>query len=147
MNPDSRSLDDLHPHVKMLCEKHLVLCRDAGIPCTVTFTFRSIATQNGLYAQGRTKPGKRVTNAKGGESFHNYGLAYDLVPTELLKKANWGDNARDQETTNKIWKEVATLGKSIGLEWGGDWKSIKDRPHFQWTNGLTIHDLQAGKRP
>lgn len=144
MTADSRSLDDLHPIVRAKCEAHIAACAKAGIPITVTFTYRSNETQAALYAQGRTAPGKIVTNAKAGQSFHNYRLAYDATPTALLKLKNWGDNPKDQAETNRIWALYGYLAKQQGLEWGGDWKTIKDRPHCQWTGGLTLAQLQQG---
>ncbi|GAA0449393.1 MAG: M15 family metallopeptidase [Bacillota bacterium] len=50
-------------------------------------------------------------------------------------------------TVNAKWKRVAAIGKSLGFEWGGDWSSFKDYPHLQMTGGLTLSQLQAGKRP
>ena len=52
--------------------------------------------------------------------------------------------------TNPNWSKIAALGKSIGFEWGGDWKSFKDKPHFQYTFGKTLAQLrdlyQSGHR-
>jgi peptidoglycan L-alanyl-D-glutamate endopeptidase CwlK len=147
MTADSRSIDDLHPVVAAKCRAHVAACEAAGMPIAITFTYRSIETQNALYAQGRTKPGKVVTNAKGGQSLHNYRLAYDGVPKKLLAYPNWGDTPAHQAEANAAWSLYAKLGKVQGLEWGGDWKSIKDRPHMQWTGGLTLAQLQQGHVP
>ena len=144
---DSRNLDDLHPHVHAMAIMLLAQAKAAGIPLTVTFTLRSMETQAALYAQGRTKPGKIVTNAKPGYSFHNYGLALDVVPTELLKLPNWGDNPKDQARADALWAKVGAIGKAIGFRWGGDFRTIRDRPHFEWSGALTLADLRAGKRP
>jgi peptidoglycan L-alanyl-D-glutamate endopeptidase CwlK len=146
MTADSRSLADLHPIVRAKCEAHMKACADAGMPIRITFTYRSNETQAALYAQGRTKPGKIVTNAKAGQSFHNYRLAYDGVPEKLLVLPNWGDNKRDQHVADAAWALYAQLGKAQGLEWGGDWRTIKDRPHMQFTGGLTLAQLQQGHR-
>jgi peptidoglycan L-alanyl-D-glutamate endopeptidase CwlK len=106
-------------------------------------TYRSIDEQNELYAQGRTKPGKIVTNARGGSSYHNYGLAIDIVLIIDGKTASWdmvtdfdGDHVAD-------WMECVKIFKSHGWEWGGDWKSIKDYPHFQRTFGKSEVQLLA----
>jgi peptidoglycan L-alanyl-D-glutamate endopeptidase CwlK len=144
---DSRRLEDLDPRVADMCRKHQHACQAAGIPFRVTFTLRSIATQNALYAQGRTAPGKIVTNARGGYSFHNYGLAYDGTPESLLNLPSWGDTPAHQKETNRIWALYGRLGKEFGLRWGGDFKSIKDRPHMEWSGSLSLADLRAGKRP
>ena len=88
-----------------------------------------------LYAKGRTTPplGKAniVTNARGGQSWHNFGLAFDIVVLDTIGKEDW-------DIRHPAWKAVAALGKSVGLEWGGDWVSFKDYPHFQYTAGLTL---------
>lgn len=144
MAGDSRSLDDLDPRVAALCRQHLALCEAHGIKVIVTFTFRSKETQAALYAQGRTEPGEIVTNAKPGESFHNYGLAYDLVPLKPNGAADWDVKSA---TAAARWNEIGALGKSLGLRWGGDFHSIKDRPHFEWSGDLKLSDLQKGKKP
>jgi len=146
---DSRDINDLHPYLKELCKHHQAACVVNGIPFTVTFTYRSFDTQAKLYAQGRTHPGKIVTNAKPGQSYHNYGLAYDATPTCLLKLTNWGDTPEHQQETDRIWALYGHLGKELGMRWGGDFKSLKggDRPHMEWSGNLSLHDLQMGKRP
>jgi peptidoglycan L-alanyl-D-glutamate endopeptidase CwlK len=122
-------------------------CAAAGISATITFTYRSPATQDALYAQGRTKPGRIVTNARAGSSFHNYGLAYDATPTALLKLPNWGDVPAHQKETDRIWALYGRLAREHGLRWGGDFKSIKDRPHCEWSGALGLAELRAGRRP
>lgn len=144
---DSRKLDDLHPRVRKMAERLLADAKAAGIPLTVTFTLRSMETQAALYAQGRTKPGKIVTNARAGYSYHNFGLALDVVPTSLLALPSWGDTPAHQKATNALWARVGAIGKAIGFRWGGDFKSIKDRPHFEWSGDLALADLRSGKRP
>lgn len=146
MTADSRSIDDLDPRVAAQCRAHMAACAQAGIPIKLTFTFRSFETQDALYAQGRTKPGKIVTKAKGGQSLHNYKLAYDGVPIALLALPNWGDTPEHQKETDRIWALYGKLAEQQGLEWGGRWK-FKDRPHCQNTFGLTLAQLQAGRRP
>ena len=83
-----------------------------------------------------------MTKAPPGRSYHNYGLAYDVVPLRN-GKAVWGTTGADGE----LWLRVGLLGEAVGLEWAGRWKRFKDFPHFQWTGGLTLADLIAGKRP
>ena len=102
-----------------------------------THTLRTIAEQDALYAQGRTKPGKKVTNAKGGSSFHNYGLAIDICLIIDGKDVSW-DTLKDYDGDKVAdWMEIVSIFKSRGWEWGGDFKSIKDAPHFQKTFGFT----------
>jgi len=135
---NSRNINDLHPRVKAMCELFIQHCKAEGVNVTITSTFRDKESQDALYAQGRTAPGNKVTKAKGGESFHNYKLAFDCVPV-VNGVAQWNDNS--------LWNRIGQYGKECGLEWGGDFKSFKDKPHFQWSNGLTISELKLGKTP
>ncbi len=94
----------------------------------ITDALRTFEEQDEIYAQGRTKPGPVVTFAKGGESFHNYGLAFDAV--EMV-----GGKVSYSRFNNR----TTTIAKNLGFEWGGDWPSPKtDNPHFQMTFGQTI---------
>jgi peptidoglycan L-alanyl-D-glutamate endopeptidase CwlK len=139
---NSRSLDDLHPYVAYL-GKQLVLACQQSLDCDllVTSTYRDHESQNALYAQGRTTPGNIVTNAKGGQSFHNYQCAFDVVPVRN-GKAVWGTTGPD----GVLWQNIGMLGESLGLEWAGRWVSFKELAHFQYTAGLKLADFQAGKR-
>jgi peptidoglycan L-alanyl-D-glutamate endopeptidase CwlK len=137
---NSRKIDDLHPIVIKKCLDHIHACKQEGIDLLVTSTYRDGESQNELYAQGRTKPGKIVTNAKAGQSYHNWKVAYDVVPLRFGKPV-WGTSGEDGE----LWKKVGELGKAQGLEWAGDWKKFKEFPHFQFTGGLTLADFQEGK--
>jgi peptidoglycan LD-endopeptidase CwlK len=104
---------------------------DEGIYVLITDGYRSYAEQDALYAQGRTKPGKIVTNAKGGQSNHNFGIAVDFCLTNKEGTAAYW-------TVNKDWKRVAAIAKSKGFEWGGDWTSFKDNPHLEYTGEITV---------
>lgn len=135
-----KKLTNVHPTVR---EKAIELIKRAyaqGIYVLITQGYRSIAEQNELYAQGRTKPGKIVTNARGGYSYHNFGLAFDIVIQNADGSLCWS-------VADKRWKTVGAIGKSLGLEWGGDWRDFPDYPHFQLTFGVSLADLRAGKRP
>ena len=134
---NSRSLDDLMPAVKERVEKFLNSAKAAGIDLLITSTYRYNESQNALYAQGRTTPGKKVTNAKAGQSFHNYRCAVDVVPV-VAGKPRW-------DVKDEVWQQVGALGKAAGLEWAGDWKKFKEYPHFQYTGGLTLAQLQLAK--
>ena len=127
---------ELLPLVQKKLNEHKELCAKRGITIQVTSTYRSIEDQDKLYAQGRTAPGNIVTNAKGGQSFHNWRVAYDVVPI-VNGKAAW-----DQEA---LFYAIGEFGKQCGLEWGGDWTSFKDLPHFQLTFGYTFQDFIDGK--
>ena len=109
--------------------------------CRFTHTLRTNAEQNMLYAQGRTTKGKIVTNAKGGQSYHNYGLAIDICLIIDGKEASW-DTLKDYDGDHMSdWQEIVRIFKMYGWEWGGDWK-FKDAPHFQKTLGMSIKDWQ-----
>lgn len=131
----SRSLEDLQPTVRKKAEQLLELAQKENIELLITSTRRTEAEQNSLYAQGRTTPGAIVTNARYPYSLHNHGVAFDIVPVEN-GQAIWNNN--------DLWNRVGALGKSIGLEWGGDWTLFPDKPHFQYTAGLTLQDLIDG---
>ena len=135
---NSRSLDDLLPPVKARVEKFLASAKRAGIDLLVTSTYRDNASQDALYAQGRTAPGRIVTNARAGQSFHNYRCAVDVVPVRNGKPV-W-------DSKDPVWQVVGRLGKAAGLEWAGDWKRFKEFPHFQYTGGLTLAQLQTGAK-
>lgn len=141
----------LHPKVRD--EAGLIyaeICRrlKGRAMCRFVFTLRNFFEQDKLYAQGRTAPGAIVTNAKGGLSFHNYGLAIDIVlivDTDGdgdYDKAVW-DTKTDFDGDGKAdWIEVVAVFKEYGWTWGGDWKFL-DPPHFQKTFGMSVRDLLA----
>lgn len=134
---NSRSLDELLPQVRVRVDKLIENCKAAGIDLLVTSTYRDNESQDALYAQGRTQPGKIVTKAKGGQSFHNYRCAVDVVPL-VNGKPVWDDTM--------LWSQIGGLGKRVGLEWAGDWQTFKEYPHFQYTGGKTLKQLQAGEK-
>lgn len=119
-----------------MCNAFIQKCAAEGIDILITSTFRDNASQNALYAQGRTKPGKKVTNAQAGKSWHNWRVAFDFVPV-VNGKAQWNDT----ETFNRCGE----IGESCGLTWAGRWKSFKELAHLQYTGGLTLADFQKGK--
>lgn len=134
---NSRDLKDLNPVVASKCDAFITECKRQGIDVIITATLRDIESQDALYAQGRTKPGAIVTNAKGGESFHNYACAFDFVPV-VNGKAQWNDI--------NLFNKCGAIAESVGLEWAGRWKTFKELAHCQYTGGLTLKDLQAGKK-
>lgn len=135
---NSRSLDDLVPPARARVQSFLDAAKKQGIDLLVTSTYRDNASQDALYAQGRTTPGKIVTNAKAGQSWHNYRCAVDVVPI-VAGKPRW-------DVKDEVWQQVGALGKAAGLEWAGDWKKFKEYPHFQYTGGLTLAQLQSGAK-
>ena len=85
--------------------------------------------QNALYAQGRTKPGKKVTNARGGYSWHNFGVAGDFGVFKGKLYLDDGTEAQ-RELAQRVHKACSLVTDDAGLEWGGDWQTSKDTPHY-----------------
>lgn len=145
----SRKIEDLHPVVKSKIEQWVDNCKYRNVDVLVYCTYRNHHEQDELYKLGRTvvnptgksskKPfGNIVTNAEGGQSFHQFRVAVDAVPT-LSGKPLWDDT-----------KQYAIMGeeaKKLGIEWAGNWKTFKEKAHFQYTGGLSLKDLQGGKLP
>lgn len=121
----------LNPTLQPIARGFINRAEEQGMFVRITSGLRTFAEQDRLYAQGRTTPGKIVTNVKGGSSFHNYGLAFDVVEVKN-KKGLW---------ENPNWSKLGKIGKDLGLEWGGDWVRFVDRPHFQLTHGYTTKQL------
>ena len=130
----------LNPEIQPLARALVQKADASGIGIKVISGLRSYEEQDALYAQGRTTPGKIITNAPAGYSNHNFGIAFDIGVFESNKYL--GDSPK--------YKAVGALGMDIGLEWGGSWKSIDDQPHFQlrpkWANDLTEKQMLAGLR-
>lgn len=139
---NSRNLSDLLPVVEIKAIDFIRQCTIAGYEILTTSTYRDAESQAKLYAQGRTEPGKIVTYANAGQSYHNYKVAFDIVPIRN-GKCLWGTTGKDLET----WQAIGAIGKACGLEWAGDWKRFKEFPHFQYTDGLSIDDLKKGMIP
>lgn len=115
--------------------------------CRFTHVLRTKQEQDELFALGRTKKGKIVTNARGGYSYHNYGLAVDICLIIDGKTAVWDAKTDFDLDGIADWMEIVRIFKAYGWEWGGDWRRFPDLPHFQKTFGLSIADLLAGKQP
>jgi hypothetical protein len=126
-------IETLHPKVKDKAREFINRVeKELGIKLRVTSGFRTWKEQDELYAQGRTKAGSIVTNAKGGQSNHNFGTAIDVVPI-VGGKADWN---------TKRWNDIAKVGKEVGFVWGGDWKGLVDKPHFEMNFGNTLAQLR-----
>lgn len=138
---NSRDPADLHPAVQRRAAAFVAKCKAEGIDILITSTFRDAESQQALYDQGRIKPGKIVTNAKPGQSWHNWRCAFDCVPLRHGKPV-WGTTGADGE----LWARVGAIGESCGLEWAGRWKRFREMAHFQFTAGLTLADLQSGRK-
>lgn len=128
------NLKGLKPLVVRMMNQFLTEAKKQGINLIVTQAFRSKEEQDALYAIGRTIKGNKVTNAKGGQSMHNFGIAIDIVSVEG-GKAIW----------NCDWNKIAKIGKSVGFSWGGDWSSFSDKPHFQCLIGYSEANIMSNK--
>lgn len=137
----------IHPQVKEYAVELVKRAYSKGIYVQITSGYRSNAEQTRLYNQGRTTPGNIVTNAKAGQSIHNYGLAIDYALLSPSGVMHW-DIKRDMNANQvQDWFEVAAIGKSMGFQWGGDWKSFVDYPHLDMQRGMSLANLAKGKRP
>jgi len=105
----------------------------AGLGVRIISGTRTYAEQNEIYAQGRTKKGPIVTNAKGGQSNHNFGIAWDIGIFDANGK---------YLPESPLYAKAAEVGLIPGLEWGGNWKK-PDRPHFQLATGLSASATRA----
>lgn len=159
----SRRLEDLQPQAVTAARQHIAKCQAAGIELLVYCTVCDAEEQALLYRQGRTaaaielkkhdllgrgfpalaalldggaRPGGIVTNAGPGESFHQYGLAYDCVPLVGGKPA-WSTAGANAD----LWRQVGDLGNECGLEWAGKWTKFREFPHFQLTGGAPLETL------
>jgi peptidoglycan L-alanyl-D-glutamate endopeptidase CwlK len=152
----SRKIDDLATPAKIKALMFLAKAKDAGIDVLVTCTVRDAETQNALYARGRTRaqldaaglahvesaPGPIVTNAKSGDSYHQYACAFDVVPLRDGKPV-WNTSGADGE----LWARLGAIGEAGGLEWAGRWHGhMREMAHFQYTGGIALADFRAGKR-
>lgn len=137
----------LHP---VVAENEKLLASKAvrrGIEIVITHGYRSSEEQDALFNQGRSSAGNIVTNARGGESYHNYGLAIDFALRTPEGDVVW-DMERDDNGNGKAdWMEVVDLAKELDFTWGGDWANFPDYPHLQMDFGLSINELKRGKRP
>lgn len=144
---NSRAIEDLLPCAQSRAYAFIAAVELAipGLKMVVCSTYRDLESQAALYAQGRTTGGKIVTNAKAGESFHNYKVAFDTFPILNGKPILFQPDG--DEVSDPIWQQIGSIGEDNGLEWGGRWTHFREAPHFQYTGGLTIKDLQNGSVP
>ena len=120
----------LYPRVQAIFQKLVNKIKDAGLDADIFMGLRTFEEQAKLYAKGRTEPGSIVTNSKPGYSFHNYGLAVDVV---FKKSGGWSWDASHD------WSLLGRIGRELGLKWGGDWGW--DKPHFELDLGHKIEEL------
>lgn len=132
----SRRIEDLHPDLQPICREFMRRCESVGLDILITCTYRSNEEQDQLYAQGRnSKPGPRVTNAKGGQSEHNFTIkgkpaarAFDIVPL-VNGKPVWDDK-------HPAWQQAGRIGMALGLNWyGRPTAPFREFPHFGLAKG------------
>lgn len=141
----SRNISDLHPELQSKIVQLIEECKKAGINIGISECLRTMAEQDALYAKGRTAPGSIVTNAKGStySSQHMWGVAADFY---LIMDVDGDGKTSDDSYNNStgLFNKVGQIAQSIGLGWGGAWKSFKDLPHVylpKW--GSTTSQLKA----
>ncbi len=125
----------LHPKIRVAATKFQNEAIKAGLPFRITEGLRTVERQNKLFEQGRTTPGAIVTNARGGQSWHNYGLAFDIIPII--------NGTATYKAPASVWANIATIGKKYGFEWGGNFAGLTDKPHFQKKYGLSTSKALA----
>jgi peptidoglycan L-alanyl-D-glutamate endopeptidase CwlK len=135
-----KNIATLLPEVQPMARALVQRAAFNGIRIKVLSGLRTYAEQDELYAQGRTAPGLKVTNARGGYSNHNFGIAFDIGVFEGQKYL----------AESVKYKAVGVLGTDLGLDWGGNWTSIVDQPHFQlrpaWSVDLAEKEMLAELR-
>lgn len=135
-----RNINALHPELQQKIAELLKLCEKKGLKVGISECLRTVEEQDALYAQGRTQPGNKVTNAKGStySSQHQWGIAFDFYRD---------DGAGAFNTSGSFFEKVGSLAKSLGLGWGGDWKSPVDKPHLylpQWGSTTAVLKRKYG---
>ena len=116
-----KAIATLLPEVRPYARALFFKARDQGIAINILSGTRSYEEQDRLYAKGRTAPGPKVTNARAGYSNHNFGIAFDIGVFD-------GNRYLPE---SPLYKAIGALGMELGLDWGGNWKSIVDQPHFE----------------
>ncbi len=147
LGEDAPEETQLNPIVATNTNLLIQRAKAKNIQIIITEDIRTISKQNELYNSGRSTAGHIITNAKGGESYHNYGLAIDYALKDPTGNIIWDLEYDGNNNGQADWVEVAEIGKQLGFEWGGDWKQFPDYPHLQMSFGLSIQKLKKGLRP
>lgn len=137
-----RDRTKLHPILQYKIDRLLELCNQNGLKIGISECVRTVQEQDALYAKGRTAPGGIVTNAKGScyQSLHQWGVAFDFY---LMFDVDGDGQTKDDafNDSHGDFKKVAKYATMLGLEWGGSWTSIIDKPHLQlpyWGSGSSL---------
>jgi peptidoglycan L-alanyl-D-glutamate endopeptidase CwlK len=131
MSAIKNPLNYVYPDFADKVQELFSLMSEAGYPLRITESIRSLDRQEKLYAQGRTAPGPKVTNARPGYSYHHYGLAVDVC---FLGKEPY-------PKSKDCWEMLGKYANELGITWGGDFKHLVDKPHLQLSYGIDISML------
>ena len=123
----------LRPDAQQKAREWLLKCLEAGINVKVICGTRTYKEQDALYAQGRSTPGPKVTNAPAGYSWHNFGVGWDFVVFDSTGQPQW---------ESPLMEKCCKIAESLGLEWGGHWTNFQDIPHIQIKTGCTLADAR-----
>ena len=129
--------DKVQPKFRAFMEYVQRMALAEGLEYRAISGLRTFEEQAEIYAQGRTKPGRIVSNAKPGTSYHNYGLAIDCG---VFRGGKYLD-ADEPKTAEAFHAKAGEIADSYGLTWGGSFKGFKDTPHFELSKGLPILTL------
>lgn len=136
---DEKLIVQLHPVLQPKFRYLIVVAHEQGMVVGFHSGVRTFDAQDSLFLKGRNAKGEIVdqsqvvTNARGGDSIHNYGLAGDVV---FLVNGQWSWNY-----SGLPYARLGVIAKEVGLIWGGDWK-FQDPPHFQYTGGLSLREIK-----
>jgi peptidoglycan L-alanyl-D-glutamate endopeptidase CwlK len=133
---DGRTEDNIQtllPAAQKKVREFMKAVQGAQVTVKIISGTRTFAEQDKLYRQGRDLPGPKVTKARGGQSNHNFGVAWDIG---LFKDGQYLDE-------NPAYSRIGGIGKGLGLEWGGDWAGFPDEPHFQIVPESDLQSIAA----
>ena len=136
MDIDPRSaanIATLIPAAQAKAREWLLKCLEAGINVKIIAGTRTYQEQAALYAKGRTTAGPKVTNARAGYSWHNFGVGWDFVVFDAKGQPQW---------ESPLMEKCGRIAESLGLEWGGHWTGFQDTPHIQVKTGCTLAEAR-----
>jgi peptidoglycan L-alanyl-D-glutamate endopeptidase CwlK len=143
-------IQNAHPNIRLelgFLYKDIISALKGSAICRFSHVTRTFDEQEYLYAQGRTRPGKVVTNARAGKSYHNFGLAFDIVLLKdkdkngTFETASWETDVDFDGDGIADWTEIVEIAEFYNFECGVNFKIFKDYPHFQKTFGYTTNEL------
>jgi len=135
-----RNISTLHPALRSIARNFLELCAKQNLGVKIICGTRTFSEQAELFAKGRTIPGAKVTEAGPGQSMHNFGLAFDIGVFD----------GKEYIPESNRYVTAGAIGKSLGLDWGGDFKKPVDQPHFElrpsWAKEISNSQMLAELR-